>query len=84
MHVAFALMLGLSMAKIVRARALKGLWMLYPPLVTFVVLVTGNHYWFDAVLGAVVAAVSALAATALVKRSSERQLATSRVQQAQA
>jgi hypothetical protein len=62
MHVCFALMLGVPMARIVRHRALRVLWLLYPPLVTAVVVVTGNHWVLDAVAGALVAAVSALAA----------------------
>jgi hypothetical protein len=62
MHVAFALMLALPMARIVRRRWLAVLWRMYPVLVTFVVVATANHWWFDAFAGAVVAAVSALAA----------------------
>ena len=34
----------------------------YPVLVTFVVVATANHWWFDAFTGALVAAVAALAA----------------------
>ena len=30
-------------------------WALYPLVITFVVMVTGNHWFFDAVVGAVVA-----------------------------
>ena len=62
MHVAFALMLGLPMAHIARRRVVKALWLLYPALVTFVVVATANHWWFDAFTGALVAAVAALAA----------------------
>jgi membrane-associated phospholipid phosphatase len=39
------------------------LWALYPAIVCFVVVSTGNHFWFDGVLGALVAAFSAWAAT---------------------
>ncbi len=62
MHVAFALMLGLPMAALARCRWAKVLWATYPALVTFVVIATGNHWWFDAFLGAATAAVAALAA----------------------
>jgi hypothetical protein len=68
MHVAFALMVGIPAFKIVQHRALKALWAVYPLLVTFVVLVTANHWWLDAALGAAVAAVSALAASAAFGR----------------
>jgi hypothetical protein len=62
MHVAFALMLGVPMARIVRRAWARGLWCAYPALVTFVVIATANHWWFDAFLGALSAAVAALAA----------------------
>src|SRR3954463_5820663 len=69
MHVAFALMIGIPAFKIVRHWALKALWAIYPVVVTFVVLVTANHWWIDAALGAAVAAVSALPASAAVGRA---------------
>ena len=62
MHVAFALMIGIPAFKLTKHRALKAFWAFYPVLITFVVMVTGNHFWSDAALGAMVAAVSALAA----------------------
>ena len=52
MHVAFALMLGVPMARIARHAWVRGLWCAYPALVTFVVIATANHWWFDAFLGA--------------------------------
>jgi membrane-associated phospholipid phosphatase len=69
MHVAFSLMLGLTMARMVRRRWLKALWCVYPAVVTFVVVVTANHWIFDAVTGALTAAVSALAAQVLLARA---------------
>jgi membrane-associated phospholipid phosphatase len=62
MHVAFALMIAIPAISLIRHRTLKVLWGLYPLLVTFVVVVTANHYWIDAALGAMVAAASAWAA----------------------
>jgi membrane-associated phospholipid phosphatase len=62
MHVAFALMIAVPAIQLVRHRALKIAWAFYPLLVTFVVISTGNHFWIDAALGALVAAVSALLA----------------------
>ena len=59
MHVAFALMLGVTMAQH-RAPALgAGAVVGYAPVVTFVVVATANHWWLDGFLGAVVALVSA-------------------------
>ncbi len=68
MHVAFALMIGIPAFMLVRNRVLKTLWLTYPALVTFVVMVTANHFWMDAALGALVAAISAYAATAALGR----------------
>jgi hypothetical protein len=69
MHVAFALMLGLTMATTVRHAWARVLWSAYPPLVAFVVVATANHWWFDAFLGAVTAAAAALVAQALFARA---------------
>ena len=59
MHVCFALMIGLAMSRLVHSRAARLLWRLYPLLIVFVVVVTGNHYFTDVALGALTAAVSA-------------------------
>ncbi len=69
MHVAFALMLGVTMAHIVRRRWARALWLAYAPVVTFVVVVTANHWWLDGFLGAVVALVSALCAHGVFARA---------------
>jgi hypothetical protein len=62
MHVAFALMIGIPMASMSRRRWVKALWLVYPLMVTFVVVATANHWWFDAFACALVAAVAAFAA----------------------
>jgi hypothetical protein len=69
MHVCFAILVGWPMAKLVRRRWLKALWLLYPLLITFVVVATGNHYLTDAFLGAVTAGVSMLIADRLLARA---------------
>ncbi len=69
MHVAFALMIAIPAIYLVRTRVLKVLWAFYPVVVTFVVMVTANHFWLDAALGALVAAVSAYAASAAFARA---------------
>jgi hypothetical protein len=68
MHVAFALLISIPTMLIVRNRAAKVLWALYPVLVTFVVVVTGNHWIFDAIVGAAVAGTSALVAGHVLSR----------------
>jgi membrane-associated phospholipid phosphatase len=62
MHVAFALMIGWPLARLVRWRVVSVLWLLYPFLMAFVIVVTANHFIIDAVLGALTAAASAYAA----------------------
>jgi membrane-associated phospholipid phosphatase len=62
MHVGFALMLSLSMIRMARRWWVRALWVPYAPLLTFVVVATANHWIFDAVTGALTAAVSAVAA----------------------
>jgi membrane-associated phospholipid phosphatase len=68
MHVAFALMLAVPMMRMARRHWVKALWSVYPALITFVVISTGNHYVFDAATGALTAAVSAVAAQLLFAR----------------
>jgi hypothetical protein len=62
MHVAFALMIGLTMPQLVKRQWARILWWAYAPMVTFVVIATANHWWLDAFLGALVAAASAVCA----------------------
>ena len=68
MHVAFALMISVPALLVVRSRVAKLLWAIYPLLITFVVIVTGNHWFMDAVAGAVVAGASALVAAHVLSR----------------
>jgi len=65
MHVAYAVMLGWTLARLVRRRAAKVFWGLWPLLITFMTVITGNHFLIDAVLGVVVAGISFVAARRL-------------------
>lgn len=67
MHVGFALILGLSLAALSRRRLVRGLFVAYPLLITFVVVATGNHFWLDAAAGALVAALAFGAARVLAR-----------------
>jgi hypothetical protein len=69
MHVCFALMLSIPMVRMARHGWAKALWTVYAPVVTFVVIATGNHWAFDAFTGGVVAGVSAIAAQTLFARA---------------
>jgi membrane-associated phospholipid phosphatase len=68
MHVAFALMIAVPAIQLVKHRWLKIVWSFYPLLVSFVVISTGNHFWIDAALGAIVAALSAFLAVSAFGR----------------
>jgi hypothetical protein len=67
MHVAFALMVSWPIASLARTRAVRLAWRLYPLLITFVIVVTANHFLSDAVLGALTAVVSAYGARGLAR-----------------
>jgi len=62
MHVAFSLMLGLTLARLVGPRALRALFWAYPAFIIWVVIATGNHFWFDVACGAAVAGSAAWSA----------------------
>ncbi len=71
MHVAFALMIGWPLARLCRHRIVSALWLLYPFLMAFVIIVTANHFIADAILGALTAGASAYAATWLARARPE-------------
>ncbi|MGI8903093.1 MAG: phosphatase PAP2 family protein [Solirubrobacteraceae bacterium] len=68
-HVCFALMVGFPMARLVRHRPARLAWRLYPLLIAFVVVATGNHYLTDVLLGALTAGGAALLAERLLARA---------------
>ena len=59
MHVCFAVMISWPMARLVSWRLMKVAWVLYPLLVTFVVIATANHFLVDVVLGVLTAVIAA-------------------------
>jgi PAP2 superfamily len=67
MHVAFALMIGWTLARLARRRIVRVLWLLYPFVIGFVIIVTANHFIVDALLGALTAGVSAYGASWLAR-----------------
>ena len=67
MHVCFALMIGVPLSRLVANRAMRFFWTIYPLLVVFVIVATGNHFLADAVLGAFAAGASAYAASWLAR-----------------
>jgi hypothetical protein len=67
MHCCFALIIGISMSKVAKHRVVRYLWLAYPVLLAWVVVVTGNHWIADAILGFLAAGVSYAAAKWLAK-----------------
>ncbi len=67
MHVAFALMIGWTLARLVRWPVARVAWTIYPFMMAFVIIVTANHFILDALLGAVTAGVSAWGASWLAR-----------------
>lgn len=65
MHVGFALMIGVPLARLSAHRTTRVLWAVYPALVLFVVMATGNHFFLDGAFGAATVVVAALAARRL-------------------
>jgi hypothetical protein len=68
MHVAFAFMIAVPGTLLSRSAVARLFWTGYPLLVFFVIVVTANHYWFDAAAGAAVACLAALTADRLLGR----------------
>jgi hypothetical protein len=68
MHICYAAIVGASLFRLGGRPRLRVFALLYPALQLFVIVATGNHFFFDAATGVVVAAVS-LAAAAAVSRA---------------
>jgi PAP2 superfamily len=66
LHFGYPLLVGGALTWLARPRAIRIAGGFYPLVVLFVIVGTGNHYFFDAAAGTAVALVAALAATALV------------------
>src|SRR5258708_33338868 len=63
LHASYAIVVGVTGCLLTRNLVARSFWALYPLLVTYSVIATGNHYVLD-----VVAGVAALAATPVVDR----------------
>ena len=72
LHAADALIVGVTMAAIVRWRPVKLLWLAWPAWVSFSVMATANHFWLDIAAGVLVAAV---AGAVVLQRPLRRRLA---------
>jgi len=61
------MMIGWPLARLVRTPALRVVWLVYPFLMTFVIVVTANHFIVDALLGALTAGAAAFGAMWLAR-----------------
>jgi hypothetical protein len=71
MHAGYALVIGVSLVREGRRRVLQVIGALYPLLVVFVIVATGNHFLFDAVTGMATVGVAAVIGHLLVRRGAE-------------
>jgi hypothetical protein len=60
LHAMDAIIVGLTMAMLVRSWWARAAWLLWAPWVWFTVMSTGNHYWLDIVAGVGLAGVAYL------------------------
>jgi membrane-associated phospholipid phosphatase len=67
MHVAFALMIAWPLARLSKHAIVRIVWLVYPFLMAFVIVVTANHFIIDALLGALTAGVAAYGASWLAR-----------------
>ena len=71
MHVGYAVIVATSLVRFGGGRLVRTLGAVYPAFVLLVVVATGNHFFLDAVAGALVAAI-AIAAASLLTRAAVR------------
>jgi PAP2 superfamily len=67
LHLAWALWCTLALYPAVRNRMLRAVLVAYPVMTTLVVVTTGNHFFLDAVAGALLAAITWVAVTWMSK-----------------
>jgi hypothetical protein len=67
-HVCYAVVVAANLLRYSRRRLVHVLALMYPPFVLFVVVATGNHFFFDAVAGALVAALASGFAILLLRQ----------------
>jgi PAP2 superfamily len=76
MHFGYAVIVGATLVRHGGRTVLRALGALYPALVLLVIVATGNHFLFDALAGATVAAIAAgvCAAAARARSAGDRKL----------
>jgi len=75
LHFGYALIVGVAVALLARRLAVRLLGVLYPGVMLFVIVATGNHFWLDALAGGGVTIVAWLVALALIDEPREHGVA---------
>ena len=65
LHTATALLVGATGVLVTRSLLWRTIWTFYPALVVFSIVATANHFFLDAIAGAIVLAVALSAVLAL-------------------
>jgi membrane-associated phospholipid phosphatase len=78
LHVGFAVAIGIAISASLRHPVLKGLALLWGPLVGLAVVATGNHFVFDMVAGVAAAALGYVLGAAATRARTRRVAAPSR------
>jgi hypothetical protein len=68
MHIGFAVIVAVTLVRLARRPLWRVIGTLYPVFVLFMIVATGNHFFFDAAAGAAVAGVAGAAALLLGRR----------------
>jgi hypothetical protein len=63
LHFGYALLVGMTIGTLVRGRLARAIGWSYPAVMMFVIVATGNHFFFDAAAGAVAIVAGYLAAS---------------------
>lgn len=74
LHAAYALGVGIGMMRYARSHLVRLAGAIYPPLVVLTIVVTGNHFVFDAIAGMAVLGVGFGLARAVRRRPSEEKV----------
>jgi PAP2 superfamily protein len=69
LHFGYALIVGVTVAALSPRRSVRVLGALYPLVMLFVIVATGNHFWVDAAAGGLVVVVAWLVAQPMVRRT---------------
>lgn len=74
MHIGYAVIVGAALVRYGRSRCLRVAGALYPFFVLLVIVATGNHFFFDAAMGVVVAGAAAVLTALCVRYSAQAEV----------